>query len=800
MYAFDSPPASEYALYFEATTGGGSVFVRDSISSAQLAFVSDVAGGLGLDAQVSTNFSRAGTLLLEVFGVTPDTTNYRFYIYRVNRSPESRSARFTIGDTVSGESIDAVPDVDDFVAAGRAGQYVGGWIEPLGPPTANTFVNMDVADSAASGVFINRTGNGIGQTPRSLFVAGPHRSNQDYRFTVPAPRLSNLQYTGPYRFYAYEIDPAPESASGSLPVNSVVNEAIDIGGDIDDFTFPATAGSEFNLFVQSSAARPVGASVISAIEGGASVGSVAVDTGMFDHATGRFKVLSDTTLRVRVRGQLVSDAVGPYRLYLYRINRAPESVARAVTIGDTVAGESIDLPGDVDEYTFSGNAGDQFNVFLAAANPVPPLGVAATVLDPAGRFLTIVRNATPDTPLLSSATGSFSLPTTGEYRISVEGSVGPYRLLLYRLNPLPESTSAAISLGDSLTGERIDAPGDYDQFTFSVTAPTYANFVLWRDSAVTEGGLGLSVRGPGDAGVCSTPTIDPGTGDTEGAGCGTVLLGAGDYTITIQSFSSQSHGYHGPYRLNTYAINLLPELAAESLAIGDTVSGDLIDPPGDIDTYYFHGEPDQHIDVWFQPTGAPYEAYLGLGVLDSAGHGIGGTFGKIGTASLDEYHTNRIDLPASGRYQVRVSSENGGRLLGEQGPYRFTVKTVSTATETSNPNIVVGDSVGAESIDFSGDIDRFTLTGLPGQELQAVFQSMPGPGPLVLAVLDTVSRDTVITQLSTGFVQASARFILPANGVVWIRVLQPRICDPYYGCGSNPLWAVGPYWFKIVTP
>ena len=67
-YSFVSPSGAEYAVFFEATTGGGTIIVKDSTTGFQLAAVSDLAGGPGLATQVTTNFSRTGILRLEVIG------------------------------------------------------------------------------------------------------------------------------------------------------------------------------------------------------------------------------------------------------------------------------------------------------------------------------------------------------------------------------------------------------------------------------------------------------------------------------------------------------------------------------------------------------------------------------------------------------------------------------------------------------------------------------------------------------------------------------------------------------------
>ena len=96
-YSFVGQNGAEYAVFFEANSGGGTLVVKDSVTGAPLATVSDLAGGPDISTQVSDNFSRAGILLLEVIGAVQDSTRFRFFIYPVNRAPESRSPRFNVG-------------------------------------------------------------------------------------------------------------------------------------------------------------------------------------------------------------------------------------------------------------------------------------------------------------------------------------------------------------------------------------------------------------------------------------------------------------------------------------------------------------------------------------------------------------------------------------------------------------------------------------------------------------------------------------------------------------------------------
>src|SRR2546422_6271542 len=64
------------------------------------------------------------------------------------------------------------------------------------------------------------------------------------------------RYRGPYRFWSYPIDRAPEHRPAAMPLAAEVRgETIDPAGDVDEFTFTAAAGAEYNAFVQ--APRPV---------------------------------------------------------------------------------------------------------------------------------------------------------------------------------------------------------------------------------------------------------------------------------------------------------------------------------------------------------------------------------------------------------------------------------------------------------------------------------------------------------------------------------------------------------------
>ncbi|HTA73272.1 MAG TPA: PPC domain-containing protein, partial [Gemmatimonadaceae bacterium] len=92
----------------------------------------------------------------------------------------------------------------------------------------------------------------------------------------------------------------------------------------------------------------------------------------------------------------------------------------------TVTGESIDSFGDLDQFTFSGTAGQKIVVEFATPQGVyedaTHLGgtLVLQVLAPDGTALGQISSGNP-TPLTAQTTGTLTLPSTGQYTISVSG-------------------------------------------------------------------------------------------------------------------------------------------------------------------------------------------------------------------------------------------------------------------------------------------------------------------------------------------------------------------------------------------
>src|SRR5204862_5572506 len=181
-----------------------------------------------------------------------------------------------------------IVDEDVFVLHGDAGQEFVAVAETQGPPGSGS-VALNVVDPVQYGLFgyvFADAGTPTLTTGRLRFPA-----TQDYRFYFGSV-LSNVypRYSGPYRFWTYLINRAPEHRPATAPVNTEVsNEHIDIAGDVDEFTFSAAANTEFNALLQSThqfqleAAR-VGQDLFAMVSA-----TEAADTAPLSQSSGRFR-------------------------------------------------------------------------------------------------------------------------------------------------------------------------------------------------------------------------------------------------------------------------------------------------------------------------------------------------------------------------------------------------------------------------------------------------------------------------------------------------------------------------------
>jgi hypothetical protein len=252
----------------------------------------------------------------------------------------------------------------------------------------------------------------------------------------------------------------------------------------------------------------------------------------------------------------------------------------------------------------------------------------------------------------------------------------------------------------------------------------------------------------------------------------------------------------GPYRLWFYRFGLGPESVPDTLSIGDTVSGEVIEPWGDADDFRFYGVRGQHVNIALQGLADPgggFSAWI-TGPPNAREEMFASVATPTSAAALHDHQTRRMDLTATGWYHVRVSGPDGMGSPADRGAYRFAVEPLGVAPENAPSALVPGDSLTTESIDTPGDWDEFTLTATPGQEVYVLFHGAP-----MLRVNDPTTGDSLAARVGWQYDKLVDPVRVPAGGQVKIAAYQPgsfiRFC--YDATCGNALPFVGPYAFRV---
>ncbi|HET9012655.1 MAG TPA: hypothetical protein VFN38_12610, partial [Gemmatimonadaceae bacterium] len=254
------------------------------------------------------------------------------------------------------------------------------------------------------------------------------------------------------------------------------------------------------------------------------------------------------------------------------------------------------------------------------------------------------------------------------------------------------------------------------------------------------------------------PVILPdGTSD----GIATFAAARSTYAIVI----SAPPGSGGDFVLRPTLIDLAPEHAARTIALGEVVSGERIDHRFDQDEFLVDVPVAQEVELYLSSDVGDYFPASVVRLGSAASAFDGSLRPPIGWAELELGASGRIALEA-GRYAVRFSGNAGAA-------YRFQLRTVSPRPEAAAELLTVGDTV-AESIDYVGDYDDFLLRGTPGAEYE-VFVSAGGSAPHQAQVLLLGLSQAAGPYASAepgGFLldSATGRFAMPANGEVTVRV------------------------------
>ncbi|HEU5466419.1 MAG TPA: hypothetical protein VFU75_05980 [Gemmatimonadales bacterium] len=600
---------------------------------------------------------------------------YRMLVYRIDTLPEQVSDTVAVGDTVKGEAVDRVGDIDVFALHGTAGQLVD---LQFASPSSGSKRQLQVFVSGAA-------------TSPSTFSTGGDTSLDEHatgRFVLPGTGQVTLRVdgvrdgrggdAGPYVLYAYPVNPNPEHLPIAITLgDTVTGEAIDHVGDLDQFTFTATAGQLFNGFLQASGAAPSAQITLQVLGPDSTAASgVANSTGadvtLLDQVTGRFQAPATGTYTVRVSG--ANQDAGPYRFAILPVSRAPETASSSLAFGDSVSNEAIDFPGDLDEFHTVITDSSGANIVLTPDSGAIHLPLQAFLYDSVtGVNIAAVTAFDAGFP---AQTGTMVVPpchcilrVVGGYD-STSTFRGGYTLKFYKFGFGSETVGDTVAIGDTIVGEAINPPGDRDDFVFHATKGQHVNVALEGESVASPGQFQLifqsvvySPTAPDSLNAHRTNRID--------------IPSTGWYAVSVSgSAFTNPLTAPGAYKLALEPVPVGPEHAAATLAVGDSVTNESIDYPGDWDEFTLTGTPGTKVAVSFTIQGAGGNPHLE--VFDSTADSVVAL--AVGQPGVQV--AGPATFPASGQLVIRVFEVRGpfgnctdtycNGIFGYTGGYKIT--------------------------------------------------------------------------------------------------------------------------------
>ena len=702
------------------------------------------------------------------------------------------SAPIAIGDTVDVElSADAPERSFSFRTAD--GDSLALFLQGI-----EGFIQIVVTDSAQDVDLRHEFTEPNGKPLLATFAPLTLEGNTTYLIRAQASSSASARA----RLFLYRRRAAPESLQPTIETGAAVEgEVLQTSADLDVFELSGQAGTELIAYLQPLDGQPhnfVGLSVQDPASGEplAGVTNFQTSSDLELLPTARFTLPHDGVYRVVVRGEggYVLDGrtdAGRYRFMIRPVVRAPETLPGVIPPGDTLAGEAIDYVGDVDRFAFTAAAGELYNVFLQNLAPAADHALVLQVLGPDGTARVGVLSEGDNAGLFTRSTGRIALPEAGQYTLEVTGSDivptrGAYRLFLYRVDSLPEQSPAGIALGEAVTGETLDLPGDLDVYTVTIPEAMIGNVLVSKPASVPDRPRVEVVDGDGNSIAFGfTPDGSSGPGEVRG------LTGAFDVapgTLRLRVETLDPAVSQVAYGLQAFGARVGPETAAADITIGTTVSNEAIDVPGDIDRFRFDGTEGRLVTIQLQGMGAPG----GENAFFQALLNVGGFFRCAISPVADPAPgatTRLIVLPEDRGYELHVSAGSAGGSFEEQGDYRLALLPVTPSPENLPATVAGAATITGEAIDSLGDVDRFTVTATANSD-QVVFVN--APYSIQAELLEPTGDRRQRSAFLGGARRALGRFRIPASGQLRLQFYEATV-QP---CPSS-FASTGPYEFGL---
>ncbi|MCO6459521.1 MAG: hypothetical protein J5I93_29765 [Pirellulaceae bacterium] len=490
--------------------------------------------------------------------------------------------------------------------------------------------------------------------------------------------------------YAFVLRSALRTV-GPLTIDGETSGTLDSPGENDVFTFEGTVGQR--LYFDALDNDPDGLNIQLLSPLGASTNhDEDVNLGPI--------VLGETgTYQLTVFGS--GDATGDYR---FRLGNAPLQRA-ALALGAPLTG-TIDVPGEVDQFTFQAMAGQRLFFDSLVSDPD---ALAVALRDPLGRLLFNGHDEDADL-------GPLRVVEPGEYSLYMFGSFDAIGDYSFQLIDAPVSM-ASLALNEVTSGV-IAVPGEADVFTFQGVA---GHRLLFDPRQVPADDLRVTLVAP-------SGTVQLGALDADADLGPIVLTEDGVYQLTLHGAGDAVGGYE-------FVLFDLDAGGAAELTL-DAPLNVTLSPGSSTQVLAFEGRAGERLFLDARGASGP----LSWRVLRSNGDQVAVAGAAVDLTAI---------LPADDLYFLRISGNN---FAGDV-TFSFAAITVEMA-----PVAVSFGTLIEGSIDEPGDVDVFTFTAAAGQRI--AFDSLGANVPIDVRVTrpsgellfdNTANFDTELSwQIETG--------------------------------------------------
>lgn len=552
-------------------------------------------------------------------------------------APEAAPAAIVPGDTIGGETIGDPLDLDRFVL--DAAPADSEWVVMVAPtsPSDNLGIRIEDRDAALVSTWnVSGQSTDLESTATYLKLVG---DRGPYVVTVGG-EFDNPRFEGGYRLWIARLVRGAESADSVLTPGDTVQGSIEQPGDVDEIRLDVIEGQEMYF----RHITPPGGSVqhLVLVDGATALDRLPLPDAVvpLDQQVAHYRWRAPRTGSFRLRvwnDQLAGPAGGwptPYEVAVLSVDRAPETApATGWAYGDTIAGEVLEVRGDIDEFDVTFTTPLLAHLIFEAQRATTEDGAYLTVLDPAGqeyRHLAFAPQQLSDAPRAAT-----DVPwSAGTYRLRVENTglnPTPFRIRFAPAFVGPEVISDTLLVGTWVTGEAIDSIGDSDRYHWQADSGA----LYYAEIETLAGARGaFAVR---------TDLFTVTTSGMRGLGA---AAASGWRSAVVNEWPSFEGPASGPYRLRIMEVDVLPESVPAAIAIGDTILGESLDRWSDVDDFTFAGAAGDRLRLSVVPAGAASGALLGAIVFDAQSSSI--------VASSDGAQSFDFTLPANGSYRIRV--------------------------------------------------------------------------------------------------------------------------------------------------